>query len=148
MRRRTLQLTLTVALLLVNSWARADLDQSKKSADKFPSDVASTWFEELYNVVKAEKTTPPAASRIYGITAVALYESIVAGTEKNRSLVGQLNGLASLPPPQKSQKYHWPTVANAALANTLRGLYLTISRASLKAPSTTWSTASRPNSRR
>lgn len=133
MRRRTLQLTLTVALLLVNSWARADLDQSKKSADKFPSDVASTWFEELYNVVKAEKTTPPAASRIYGITAVALYESIVAGTEKNRSLVGQLNGLASLPPPQKSQKYHWPTVANAALANTLRGLYLTISRASLKA---------------
>ena len=45
MRRRTLQLTLTVALLLVNSWARADLDQSKKSADKFPSDVASPWFE-------------------------------------------------------------------------------------------------------
>jgi hypothetical protein len=88
MRGRTLQLTLTAALLLVNSWAWADLDQSKKSADKFPSDVASTWFEELYNVVKAEKTTPPPASRIYGITAVALYESIVAGTEENRSLGG------------------------------------------------------------
>jgi hypothetical protein len=26
------------------------------------------------------------ASRIYGITAVALYESIVAGTKKNESL--------------------------------------------------------------
>jgi hypothetical protein len=110
-----------------------DLDQSKKSADTFPSDVASTWFEELYNVVKAEKTTPPPASRIYGITAVALYESIVAGTEENQSLVGQLNGLTSLPQPKKNKKYHWPTVANAGLANTIRGLYPRISQASLDA---------------
>jgi membrane-associated phospholipid phosphatase len=124
---------LTAALLLVHCWAWADLDQNQKSADQFPSDVAWTWFEELYNVVKAEKTTPPPASRIYGVTAVALYESIVAGTEENRSLVGQLNGLTSLPQPKKNQKYHWPTVANAVLANTLRGLYPTISQASLDA---------------
>jgi hypothetical protein len=136
MRSRTLPLTLTAALLLVNSWAWADLDQSKKSADQFPSDVASTWFEELYNVVKVERTTPPLASRIYGITAVALYESIVAGTEKHRSLAGQLNGLTSLPQPKKNQKYHWPTVANTALANVLRRLYLMISQASLEAIST------------
>jgi hypothetical protein len=136
MRSRTLSLTLTAALLLMSSWAWADLDQSKKSADEFPSDVASTWFEELYDVVKAEKTTPPAASRIYGITTVALYESIVAGMEENRSLVGQLNGLTSVPQPKKNQKYHWPTVANAALANTLRGLYPTISQASLEAINT------------
>jgi len=133
MRRRILQLTLTAVLLLVNSWAGADLDQSKKSADTFPSDVASTWFEQLYDVVKVEKTTPPPASRIYGITAVALYESIVAGTEENRSLVGQLNGLTSLPEPKKNKKYHWPTVANAVLANTIRRLYPMISQASLEA---------------
>ncbi len=133
MRRRTLPLTLTAALLLVSSWAWADLDQSKKSADQFPSDVASTWFEELYNIVKAEKTTPTPASRIYGITAVALYESIVAGREKHRSLADQLNGLTSLPQPKKNQKYHWPTVANAVLANTIRGLYPTISQASREA---------------
>ena len=133
MRRRALQLTLAAALLLVNSQAWADLDQSNKSADKFPSAVASTWFEQLYNVVKAERTAPPPASRIYGITAVALYESIVAGTEENRSLVGQLNDLTSVPRPQKNKKYHWPTVANVALANTIRGLYPTISLASLDA---------------
>jgi hypothetical protein len=127
MPRRTLPLSLTAALLLVNFSAWADLDQSKKSADQFPSDVASTWFEELYNVVKAEQTTPPAASRIYGITAIALYESIVAGTEKNRSLVGQLNGLTALPQPKQNKKYHWPTVANAVLASTIRSLYETIS---------------------
>ena len=40
-----------------------------KGEDEF---VASTWLELLYDVVKAEKTTPPAASRIYGITEVYL----------------------------------------------------------------------------
>ena len=43
-----------------------------KGEDEFPSVVASTWLELLYDVVKAEKTTPPAASRIYGITEVYL----------------------------------------------------------------------------
>jgi membrane-associated phospholipid phosphatase len=121
------------ALLLVHAWVWADLDQSNRSADQFPSDVASTWFEALYDVVKAEKTTPPPASRMYGLTAVALYESIVAGTEAHRSLIRQLNGLRSLPQPRKHQKYHWPTVANAVLAHTIRGLYPTISQASLDA---------------
>jgi hypothetical protein len=133
MRKRTVLLTLTAALLLVNHRIWADLDQGKKSADRFPSHVTSTWFEQLYEVVKAERTTPPPASRIYGITAVALYESIVAGTEENRSLVGQLNDLTSLPWPKKNKKYHWPTVANAALASTIRSLYATISQASLEA---------------
>ncbi len=133
MLRRARQLPLTATLLLVTSWAWAGVDQSKRSADQFASDVATKWFEQLYDVVKAERTTPPPASRIYGITAVALYESLVAGTEKNRSLVGQLHSLTSLPQPKKNKKYHWPTVANAVLANTIRGLYPTISQASLDA---------------
>jgi hypothetical protein len=44
--------------------------------------------------VKQERTLPPPAARIYGITAVALYESVV-GTKHNRSLADQLNGLHS-----------------------------------------------------
>ena len=55
MRRRTLQLTLTATLLLVQCSAWADLDQRKQSADQFPSDVAWTWFEALYNVVKQSR---------------------------------------------------------------------------------------------
>jgi PAP2 superfamily len=124
---------LMVALLLVHAGVWADLGPRHPSADHFPSDVAATWFEVLYDIVKTEQTTPPPASRIYGITAVALYESIVAGTEENRSLVRQLNALRSLPQPTKHRKYHWPTVANATLAHTIRGLYPTISQASLDA---------------
>jgi hypothetical protein len=36
--------------------------------------------------------------------------------------VGQLNGLVSVPQPKQREKYHWPTVANAALAHTIRDL--------------------------
>ena len=133
MRKRKLQLTLTVALLRMASWAWADEDRDRKSADLFSSTVAWTWFEQLYDTVKAERTTPPPASRVYGSTAVALYESLVDGTRKNRSLVGQLSDLDSVPRPSRHKDYHWPTVANAVLADTIRGLYPTISQASLDA---------------
>ena len=124
---------LTVALLRMASRAWADEDRDRKSADMFSSKVAWTWFEQLYDTVKAERTTPPPASRVYGITAVALYESLVDGTRKNRSLVGQLSDLDSVPRPSRHKDYHWPTVANAVLADTIRGLYPTISQASLDA---------------
>lgn len=130
MRKTRVSLTATIAVLLMNSLTWADLKENKKPADDFSSAVASSWFELLYDVVKAERTPPPQASRIYGITAVALYESIVADTDNNRSLVGQLNGLTAVPQPKKVRKTHWPTVANTVLANTIRGLYPTISAAS------------------
>jgi hypothetical protein len=128
--RIALRLTLTSLLLLVNNCAWATLGQSNP-ADKLPSNVAWRWFEQLYDVVKAENTSPPAASRNYGITAIALYESIVAGTERNRPLLGQLNDLTSLPQPAKNESYHWPTVANSVLANTIRGVFAPISQSSL-----------------
>jgi len=122
---------LAAAFLIVAPAARGGLDQGKKPADAYPSDVASSWFDTLYDVVKTEKTPPPPASRIYGITSVALYESIVRGSTGNRSLVGQLNDLASLPLPRSEKKYHWPAVANSALARVIRGLYPTASQASM-----------------
>jgi hypothetical protein len=41
----------------------------EKFTAEHPSKVASTWFELLYQVVKVEKTPPPAASRAYGVAA-------------------------------------------------------------------------------
>jgi hypothetical protein len=45
--------------------------------DRQSSDVASVWFDQLYQLVKTQGTAPPPASRIYGVTAVALYEAVV-----------------------------------------------------------------------
>lgn len=120
-RGRTVELTLAIGLMLTvpSVWA----DQHKEPADDSPSEVASVWFDILYEVVRSEATAPPPAARIYGIAAVALYEAVVPGTLHHRSLVGQLNGLAAIPQPRKHGQYHWPTVANAALARTIRRLF-------------------------
>ncbi len=132
MTRRAVPCALAVMLLITVSAAQAGLSQSKKPAEAYPSDVATTWFDMLYDVVKIERTAPPPASRIYGIASVALYESIIGGSSGNRSLVGQLNDLVSLPTPrQDNKKYHWPTVANSALATVIRGLYPTASQPSM-----------------
>src|SRR3989442_6328631 len=114
MQRRSLQVTLAAALLLVCSWAWA------KPVDNYPSEVAWTWLEALYDVIKAEKTPPPQASRIYGITAVALSESIVAGAKENPSLVRQVNGLTSVSQPEKKPRDHRATVTNAVPDDTNR----------------------------
>ena len=101
--------------------------------DSSAAEVAVAWFELLYDVVKAERVGPPPASRFYGITAVALYEAVVSGSLGHRSLVGQLNELSSVPLPKPFRGYHWPTVANSALAQTIRSLFANGSPASHEA---------------
>jgi hypothetical protein len=131
MRRRSVELTLALALALValSAWA----DKRREPVDDYPSDVASVWFDTLYDVVKSEATAPPQASRIYGVSAVALYEAVAPGALHHRSLVGQLNDLTWVPRRKKHGKYHWPTVANAALARTIRGLFPSLKSENLEA---------------
>jgi hypothetical protein len=131
MRTRLVEVTLMIALLCVvpRAWA----DQSPTPADDEPSEVAVVWFDTLYEVVKSEAIAFAEASRIYGVSAVALYEAIVPGTLHNRSLVGQLGRLTAVPQPQEELKYHWPTVANAALARTIRGIFTSLKPESLEA---------------
>jgi len=92
----------------------------------FASTPSTTWL-------RSEATAPPPAARIYGVAAVALYEAVMPDTLLNRSLVGQLNGLVSVPQPKKNGKYHWPMVTNAALAQAIRGLFPSASPDSLDA---------------
>jgi hypothetical protein len=133
MRRDMISLTLVVSLWLVTLSAWAGVDQRQKAADTFPSDVASMWFDLLYDVVKTEQLSPPVASRLYGIAAVTLYEAVVPGSLEHRSLVGQLNDLTAVPQPQPHTPYHWPTVAHSALARAVCGLFPNASQSSLDA---------------
>jgi hypothetical protein len=93
MLRRTVSLIFALDLMLVATSAWAGADQRQKPTDNFPSDVASVWFDTLYDVIKSEATAPPPASRIYGVAAVALYEAVVPGARHHQSLVDQLNEL-------------------------------------------------------
>ena len=90
---------LAVVPLLVALWPRAGLGHPPQAPDEVPSEVASAWFDQLYDLVKAEQITPPPASRLYGLAAVTLYEALVPGSRAHRSLAGQLNALTFVPRP-------------------------------------------------
>jgi hypothetical protein len=83
--------------------------------------VPVAWFDLAYSLARSEGFSPPVASRVFGYLGVSLYESLVPGMPGYQSLAGQLNGLEALPRPAGSA-YHWPTVANSVLAETLSGL--------------------------
>ncbi len=65
--------------------------------------------------------TPPVQSRAYAYTGLALYESLVGGMARQRSIASQLHGIGPLP--EARGVYYWPLVANAALAEVMRGLW-------------------------
>jgi hypothetical protein len=133
MKRRTMRLCLVILFLLLASSTWEKERNNPKATDDFPSDVASVWFDLLYDVIKTEQSSPPVAARIYGLVTVTLYEAIVPGSREHRSLVGQLNALASVPQPDPHKKYHWPTAATAALAHVSRGLFPNASSTSVDA---------------
>lgn len=66
--------------------------------------------------------TPPVQARAYGYMGVALYEALIGGMPDHRSIASQLNGIGSLPE-ANGLPYSWPLVANAALAEVMRGLW-------------------------
>ena len=93
-----------------------------RPVDTFGPDVALEWFRLAYALTQEERLSPPIASRAFGYVGVTLYESLVPGTVEYRSLAGQLNGLGVVPTARRVQ-FHWPAVANAALAAIMRRMY-------------------------
>ncbi|MCB0037367.1 MAG: ASPIC/UnbV domain-containing protein, partial [Anaerolineales bacterium] len=107
----------------------AAVDNSVDSVDKpettdLEGEMARAWFDlQMVIIEETPGFTPPVVSRALGYNGLVLYESIVHGYPNYQSLVGQVNGLEQLPLPDESADYHWPTVANTALAYMVRKMY-------------------------
>ena len=94
------------------------------TADEFDAEVPAAWYGRLLELI--EKTpgfSPPVASRVLAYAGLTLYEALVPGMEGYRSLAGSLPWLGPLPSAGHNRAYDWPTVAKAALATALRGLF-------------------------
>lgn len=120
--QRLVTLLLSVALLVASL-----LGTPAPAAAATPTDdtlVATAWFTFYGQLIQTtEGFTPPVAARAIGYAGVTLYEAVVHGLPDYQSLAGQLNGLTALPQPVTGQRYHWPTVANSALATITRTLF-------------------------
>ncbi|MGH3132845.1 MAG: vanadium-dependent haloperoxidase, partial [Gaiellaceae bacterium] len=94
------------------------------SASEFDAEVATAWFDQSLALVQvAAGFSPPVASRMFGYAGIALYQALQPGMDGFRSLAGVLPGLGTPPAAGRNGAYDWPTVANAALASVLRGLF-------------------------
>jgi hypothetical protein len=94
-------------------------------ASAYDAGVPTAWFDLALGLVRTTPGfSPPVAARAFGYAGVALHEAVAPGNTRRRSFAGVLNGLTRTPGPADSA-YHWPTVANSALATILRLLFPT-----------------------
>ena len=108
--------------------SKKDNHGHSKHTDDYSSEVAVKWMTIQLRIMQTTPLPiPPHNSTYMGYAGLALYESVIPGSQHFQSLVGQLTGLSTLPTIMKGRKYHWPTSANAALATINRDLYSTTS---------------------
>jgi hypothetical protein len=89
----------------------------------YDADVPLAYYElSLTFTKRTGGFSPPVQSRAYAYMGLALYESLIGGMWNHRSIASQLNGIGDLPR-RELHLYHWPLVANAALAEVMRGLW-------------------------
>jgi hypothetical protein len=101
--------------------------RSLPAAAAYGAEVPAAWFALALDLVRTTPGfSPPVASRAFGYAGVALREALAPGLADRRSLAGRLNGLTP-PRPPADVAYHWPTVANSALATIVRSQFATAS---------------------
>ena len=90
----------------------------------YSSDVVKKWLGVqlplLYSPPVPYGVNP---GRYMAYCGVALYEAVVGGMPAYQSLYGQLNEMPEMPKTEPGKAYHWPTCANAALAEMTRRLF-------------------------
>ncbi len=91
---------------------------------RYPADVPAAWFDLALTLVRTTPGfSPPVAARAFAYAGVTLYEAVMPHG------LG-LQGLARVP---RGSAYHWPSVANGALAAILRDLFPTTPEWNLQA---------------
>ena len=102
----------------------ADVDGGVvKSTGDFDAAVPVAYYQlSLAFSKRTAGFTPPVQARAFGYMGLALYESVVGGMPDHQSIASQLNGIGSLPR-AVGIPYNWALVANAALAEVMRGLW-------------------------
>lgn len=105
---------------------RARASSPFPGADQYDAEVPTAWFDLARDLVRTTPGySPPVASRAFGYAGIALYEALVPGIEDASSLRDVLIDMSPVPAAGKNAAYHWPSVANSALASILRSLFPT-----------------------
>lgn len=113
-----------VILLTLTNLPPSPVQAKMQSGDSTPVEFVHAWMKLVYDLVQAERLSPPVAARLYGYSGLALYESWVANMPNRPTLVGQLNEMPAMPRPQLGVAYDWPSVTAAAMQIVVGDLLL------------------------
>ena len=95
-----------------------------KQTKTYSSEVVQKWLalKSRILLVPQEQNTAFGlmVPRFYAALGISLYESVVPGTPGYQSLSGQLQEMPTMPSTVPGLAYHWPTSANAALAQIFK----------------------------
>lgn len=109
--------------LLANSCTNNSEPAPTIMPEDMPYTLAADWIDlQLIYAKESPGFTPPVVSRAFGYCGLAFYESVIPGSDRYISLVGQLTGLEVLPA-RTLDEYHWGLVANAAAAEITRKMF-------------------------
>jgi hypothetical protein len=101
-----------------------DINGHLKQAKTFSSDVVKEWLKTQMSLLYSPAVSYGVnAGRYMAYSGIALYEATVPGMPAYQSLYGQLNEMPAMPKTEPGKAYHWPTCANAALAEITRKLF-------------------------
>jgi membrane-associated phospholipid phosphatase len=96
--------------------------------------MVSEWMHTLYGAIRAERLSPPVASRLMVYATTALYSGLSSTERGLPALSGQLNGLGKIPAPEDRRGYD-PTltavVAERIVLDSLLREALPTTRASI-----------------
>ncbi len=96
----------------------------KKKQVLSDQDLTTKWADiTLYITKNTPANSPTYSSRCLGYIGLTMYESVVNAYPNYQSLGGQLDGLDSIPKPEKGLKYDWHLSLNAAQASILKSIY-------------------------
>ena len=101
--------------------SKVETQHGARIADSY---IAQSWYNLMMKLIsETPGHTPPIAARSFGYTGVAIYESLVAEMPHHHTLVGQLNGLTSIPQRMYGNSYVSTIAANAALGRIIKSLF-------------------------
>ena len=116
--RRSVQVALATALVTVSGLPMACGDVPETDPK-----MVSVWMHTLYGLVRAERLSPPLASRVFAYASTALYFGL-SSLPKQSSTANLMNGLPDLPRPKSVRGYDATITAVAAERVTLDSLLM------------------------
>jgi hypothetical protein len=122
--KKNLQPSLTSNIENRGLKGKSDINGHLNQTKTFSSDVVKEWLATQMSLLYSpENPYGVNAGRFMAYSGIALYEATVPGMPAYQSLYGQLNEMPEMPKTEPGKAYHWPTCANAALAEITRKLF-------------------------